>query len=67
MLRGADLSALWPQALALVILAVGSMGVALFALRRRLERLYAAAVRRRSRGRCRRLLRQSNSPQNPRA
>jgi len=37
MLRGADLSTLWPQALALVILAIGSMGVALFALRRRLD------------------------------
>jgi ABC-2 type transport system permease protein len=37
MLRGADLSTLWPQALALVILAMGSMGVALFALRRRLD------------------------------
>jgi ABC-2 type transport system permease protein len=37
MLRGADLSTLWPQALALVILAMGSMSVALFALRRRLD------------------------------
>jgi ABC-2 type transport system permease protein len=37
MLRGADLSTLWPQMLALVILAAGSMGVALFALRRRLD------------------------------
>jgi ABC-2 type transport system permease protein len=37
MLRGADLSTLWPQTLALVILAIGSMGVALFALRRRLD------------------------------
>jgi ABC-2 type transport system permease protein len=37
MLRGADLSTLWPQALALVILAIGSMSVALFALRRRLD------------------------------
>ncbi len=37
MLRGADLSTLWPQTLALIILAVGSMGVALFALRRRLD------------------------------
>jgi ABC-2 type transport system permease protein len=37
MLRGADLAALWPQTLALVILAIGSMGVALFALRRRLD------------------------------
>ena len=37
MLRGADLSTLWPQALALVVLAIGSMGVALFALRRRLD------------------------------
>jgi hypothetical protein len=37
MLRGADLSTLWPQALALVILTIGSMGVALFALRRRLD------------------------------
>jgi ABC-2 type transport system permease protein len=36
-LRGADLSMLWPQALALVILAIGSMSVALFALRRRLD------------------------------
>jgi ABC-2 type transport system permease protein len=37
MLRGADLSTLWPQALALVVLAIGSMSVALFALRRRLD------------------------------
>jgi hypothetical protein len=37
MLRGADLSSLWPQALALIILALGSMGVAMFALRRRLD------------------------------
>jgi ABC-2 type transport system permease protein len=37
MLRGADLSTLWPQALALVILALGSMSVAMFALRRRLD------------------------------
>ena len=37
MLRGADLSTLWPQALALVILAIASMSVALFALRRRLD------------------------------
>ncbi len=37
MLRGADLSTLWPQALALVILAIGSMSIALFALRRRLD------------------------------
>jgi len=37
MLRGADLSTLWPQALALIILALGSMGVAMFALRRRLD------------------------------
>jgi ABC-2 type transport system permease protein len=37
MLRGADLSTLWPQALALVILTIGSMGVSLFALRRRLD------------------------------
>jgi len=37
MLRGADLSALWPQALALVILAVASVSVALFALQRRLD------------------------------
>lgn len=37
MLRGADLSTLWPQALALIVLAMGSMSVALFALRRRLD------------------------------
>jgi ABC-2 type transport system permease protein len=37
MLRGADLATLWPQALALVILAIGSMGVAMLALRRRLD------------------------------
>ncbi len=37
MLRGADLSTLWPQTVALVILAIGSMSVALFALRRRLD------------------------------
>ncbi len=37
MLRGADLATLWPQALALVILAIASMSVALFALRRRLD------------------------------
>jgi ABC-2 type transport system permease protein len=37
MLRGADLSTLWPQAVALVVLAMMSMGVALFALRRRLD------------------------------
>ncbi len=37
MLRGADLSTLWPQTLALVVLALGSMGVAMFALRRRLD------------------------------
>ncbi len=37
MLRGADLSTLWPQTLALVALAIGSMAVALFALRRRLD------------------------------
>lgn len=37
MMRGADLSTLWPQAAALVILAIGSMSVALFALRRRLD------------------------------
>jgi ABC-2 type transport system permease protein len=37
MLRGADMSTLWPQALALVILAIGSMSVAMFALRRRLD------------------------------
>jgi len=37
MLRGADLSILWPQAVALVVLAVLSMSVALFALRRRLD------------------------------
>lgn len=37
MLRGADLSSLWPQAIALVMLAIASSGVALFALRRRLD------------------------------
>jgi ABC-2 type transport system permease protein len=37
MQRGADLATLWPQVLALIILAVGSMSVALFALRRRLD------------------------------
>jgi ABC-2 type transport system permease protein len=37
MLRGADLSTLWPQALALVILTIGSVSIALFALRRRLD------------------------------
>ncbi len=37
MLRGADLSSLWPQAIALVVLAIASSGVALFALRRRLD------------------------------
>jgi ABC-2 type transport system permease protein len=37
MLRGADLATLWPQVLALIILAIGSMSVALFALRRRLD------------------------------
>ncbi len=37
MLRGADLSILWPQAVALVVLAMASVGVALFALRRRLD------------------------------
>ena len=37
MLRGADLSTLWPQAVALVILTLGSMSVAMFALRRRLD------------------------------
>lgn len=37
MLRGADLSTLWPQAVALVVLAMISVGVALFALRRRLD------------------------------
>jgi ABC-2 type transport system permease protein len=37
MLRGTDLSTLWPQAVALIVLGVGSMGVAMFALRRRLD------------------------------
>jgi ABC-2 type transport system permease protein len=37
MLRGADLSTLWPQAVALVVLAMASVGVALVALRRRLD------------------------------
>jgi ABC-2 type transport system permease protein len=37
MLRGADLSTLWPQTLALIVLAIGSISVALFALRRRLD------------------------------
>ncbi len=37
MLRGADLTTLWPQALALISLALISMGVAMFALRRRLD------------------------------
>jgi ABC-2 type transport system permease protein len=37
MLRGTDLSTLWPQVLALIILAIGSMSVALVALRRRLD------------------------------
>ena len=37
MLRDADLTLLWPQALALLVLALGSLGVAMFALRRRLD------------------------------
>jgi len=37
MLKGADFSTLWPQALALVVLAILSGSVALFALRRRLD------------------------------
>ncbi len=37
MLRGADLTTLWPQAVALVLLAMLSISVALFALRRRLD------------------------------
>jgi ABC-2 type transport system permease protein len=37
MLRDADLALLWPQALALLALAVGSLGVAMFAVRRRLD------------------------------
>jgi ABC-2 type transport system permease protein len=37
MLRGADLSTVWPQVLALIVLTIGSMSVALFALRRRLD------------------------------
>jgi ABC-2 type transport system permease protein len=37
MLRGADLATLWPQAAALVVLAIASASVALFALRRRLD------------------------------
>ncbi len=37
MLRGSDLTTLWPQTVALVILGIGSIGVSLFALRRRLD------------------------------
>jgi ABC-2 type transport system permease protein len=37
MLRGADLSTLWPQALALIALAIASSSIAMFALRRRLD------------------------------
>ena len=37
MLRDADLALLWPQALALLALAIGSLGVAVFAVRRRLD------------------------------
>ena len=37
MLRDADLTLLWPQALALLLLAAASLGMAVFAVRRRLD------------------------------
>ncbi len=37
MLKGTDLSVLWPEALALIVLSILSGGVAMFALRRRLD------------------------------
>ncbi len=37
MLRGADFSTLWPQTVALIVLAIASISVAMFALRRRLD------------------------------
>jgi hypothetical protein len=37
MLKGTDLSVLWPEALALIALSILSGGVAMFALRRRLD------------------------------